>query len=426
MKLNVPESNLPRIVIIGAGFAGLKVARKLNTDRFQVVLIDKNNYHQFQPLLYQVASSGVEASSISFPLRQIFQKHKNVHVRLASFNSVDTEKNVVFTSMGTLGYDRLIICTGIDTNYYGMQKVKDLSYSMKSVTEAVQVRNAILENFENALMSESEEEQNGLMSIAVIGGGPTGVELSGALAEMKRYILPKDYPELNFSQTKIYLVEASEKILGSFSESSIRLAKKYLKDLGVELLLNSSVKDYDGKRLFFSDGRSILIGTLIWAAGVKGNKIEGLSSDVYVQGGRIKTDDYNKIVGYDNIYAIGDIAFMQTDQYPKGHPQVAQVAIQQAKRLANNFNLMVKGFSPITFYYKDSGSMATVGRNKAVVQLPFLSFHGFLAWLVWAFVHLMAIVGVKNRLQIFINWAWSYVSYNKSFRLIYKFKSRNE
>ena len=344
MKLNVPESNLPRIVIIGAGFAGLKLARKLNTDRFQVVLIDRNNYHQFQPLLYQVASSGVEASSISFPLRQIFQKHKNVHVRLASFSSVDTEKNVVCTSMGSLGYDHLIICTGIDTNYYGMQQVKDLSFSMKSVTEAVQVRNAILENFENALMSETEEEQNGLMSIAVIGGGPTGVELSGALAEMKRYILPKDYPELNFSQTKIYLVEASEKILGSFSESSIRFAKKYLKDLGVELLLNSSVKDYDGKRLFFSDGRSILIGTLIWAAGVKGNKIEGLSSDVYAEGGRIKTDDYNKIVGYDNIYALGDIAFMKSDQYPKGHPQVAQVAIQQAKRLANNFNLMVKRF----------------------------------------------------------------------------------
>jgi NADH dehydrogenase len=426
MKLNVPESKLPRIVIVGAGFAGLKLARKLNTEQFQVVLIDKNNYHQFQPLLYQVASSGVEASSISFPLRQIFQKHKNVHVRLASFSSVDTAKNVVFTSMGSLCYDHLIICTGIDTNYYGMQQVKDLSFSMKSVTEAVQVRNAILENFENALMSESEEEQNGLMSIAVIGGGPTGVELSGALAEMKRYILPKDYPELNFSQTKIYLVEASDKILGSFSESSIRFAKKYLKDLGVELLLNSSVKDYDGKRLFFSDGRSILIGTLIWAAGVKGNEIEGLLSVVYAEGGRIKTDDYNKIVGYNNIYALGDIALMKTDLYPKGHPQVAQVAIQQAKRLANNFNLMVKGSAPVAFKYKDSGSMATVGRNKAVVQLPFLGFHGFLAWLVWAFVHLMAIVGVKNRLQIFINWAWNYVSYNKSFRLIYKFKSRNE
>jgi NADH dehydrogenase len=307
-----------------------------------------------------------------------------------------------------------------------MQKVKDLSFSMKSVTEAVQVRNAILENFENALMCENEVEQTGMMSIAIIGGGPTGVELSGALAEMKRYILPKDYPELNFSKTSIYLVEASDKILASFSEKSIEFTKKYLDNRGVKVLLNSAVSDYDGKQLFFSDGRSIPIGTLIWAAGVKANKIEGLSEEIYSVGGRIVTDDYSKIKGYENIYAIGDIAIMHSEKYPKGHPQVAQVAIQQAKRLAANFNLISKGSSPSKFIYKDSGSMATIGRNKAVVELPFFRFHGFFAWLVWTFIHLMAIVGVKNRLQIFINWVWSYLSYNKSFRLIYKFKYRNE
>jgi NADH:ubiquinone reductase (H+-translocating) len=425
MKLNVPETELPRIVIIGAGFGGLKLARKLNSKQFQIVLIDKNNYHQFQPLFYQVATSGVEASSISFPLRQIFHKRENVHVRIASLLSVETEQNIIYTSTGSLHYDYLVISTGLDTNFYGLKNVTDFAFPMKSVIEAVQVRNAILENFENALMAESIEEQNGLMSVAIIGGGPTGVELAGSLAEMKKHILPRDYPELDFSRAKIFLIEASDKILSTFSERSIKYAKKFLDKLDVDVLLNSAVKDYDGRNLFFADGKSIRIGILIWAAGVKGIRIEGLNSDIYCDGGRIKTDNYNKIKGYDNVYAIGDIAFLSSEKYPKGHPQVAQVAMQQAQRLAKNFNSGIQNGNTVEFRYSDSGSMETIGRNKAVVQLPFVKFHGLFAWIVWTFIHLMAIVGVKNRLQIFINWVWSYITYDKSFRLIYKFKNRN-
>ncbi len=425
MKLNVPESTLPRVVIIGAGFAGLKLARKLDAKKFQIVVIDKNNYHQFQPLLYQVATAGLEATSISFPLRQVFQKHKNIHVRIASLVEVNAEENSITTSNGRLSYDHLVLCTGLDTNYFGMSNVQKFAFPMKSVTEAVLLRNAILENFEHALTAESEEERRGLMSIAVIGGGPTGVELAGSLAEMKRHILPKDYPELNFDNAKIYLVEASNNVLNTFEERSILVAKKYLKNLGVDLLLNTTVKDYDGKTLFFKDERSVSTGILIWAAGVKAYPVKGLKEDIYGAGGRMNVDGFNKVKGYSNIYAIGDIALMQQEKYPRGHPQVAQVAIQQARHLAHNLNSGPVGKAHSEFHYKDSGSMATIGKNKAVVQLPFISFKGLFAWLVWTFIHLLAIVGVKNRLQIFINWAWSYLTYDRSFRLIYKFKYKD-
>ncbi len=426
MKLNVPTSNLPRIVIIGAGFAGLKLARKLNSEKYQIVLIDKNNYHQFQPLFYQVATSGLEASSISFPLRQVFQQHhKNIHVRITELTEIKPTEKIILTTNGLLRYDYLVLGMGLDTNFFGLENVKKYAYPMKSVTEAVLVRNAILENFENALTIENIEDQKGIMSIAIIGGGATGVELAGSLAELKKHILPNDYPELNFDYAKVYLVESSDSILKSFSQKSIDAATKYLRSLGIELLLATTVKDYDGTKLYFTNGCSIRVATLIWAAGVRAYPVVGLPSDIYGPAGRFIVDRYNKIKGFDNIFAIGDMALMESEKYPRGHALVAQVALQQARHLAKNFKGLTKGKPFTEFEYKDEGSMATIGRNKAVVELPFISFHGVFAWMVWCFVHLMSIVGVKNRLQIFINWFWSYISYDKSFRLIYKFKGKD-
>ena len=426
MKLNVPETTLPRIVIVGAGFAGLKLARKLNNNKFQVVLIDKNNYHQFQPLFYQVATAGLEASSISFPLRQIFQHHPGFHVRMTMLTGIKPSDNIIETSGGILHYDYLVLCTGLDTNFYGLENVRKNALPMKTVVEAVELRNAILENYENALTSNDTNEQLGRMSIAIVGGGATGVELAGSLAEMKKYILPGDYPELNFDNARIYLIEASDKILSSFSETLSGVATRYLKKLGVELLLNTAVKDYDGKTLTFSDEKQLHIATLIWTAGVKAFPIQGFPQETYGAGGRFKVDRVNKLSDHKNIFALGDVALMVTPKYPKGHPQVAQVAIQQARHLAHNFNKRIKDLRFHEFEYRDAGSMATIGKNKAVVQLPLMRFRGFIAWLVWMFIHLMAIVGVKNRLQIFINWAWSYLTYNKSFRLIYTFNNKEK
>ncbi len=424
MKLNIPNSNLPRIIIVGAGFAGLKLAQKLNSNKYQIVLIDKNNYHQFQPLFYQVATASLEASSITFPLRRIFRKKKNIHIRYAELIDVKSEDNEINTSLGVLKYNHLVLCMGLETNYYNLDNVKEFSYPMKSVTEAMQLRNAILENFEKALTAESEEERSGMMNIAVIGGGPTGVELSGALAEMKKYILPKDFPELNFNDSHIYLIEGSNRILHSFSEPSSIKAEKYLNKLGVKVFTNSVVKDYDGKVLMLIDGRCINVKTLIWAAGVTVSPVNGIDTAVYTKGNRIKVNNCNLILGLQNIYAIGDIAFLTEEKFPNGHPQVAQVALQQAKNLAKNFNKFSDCSKFLPFKYKDRGSMATIGRNRAVAEFPFAKFGGFLAWLIWTFIHLMAIVGVKNRLLIFINWAWSYFSSDKSFRLIYKIRNR--
>lgn len=425
MNFNVPQSDNQRIVIIGAGFAGLKLAKSIDKNKYQVVIIDKNNYHQFQPLLYQVATAGLEANSITFPLRKIFQKKNNIHVRYAEMQSVNTTDNEISTNLGVLHYDHLILCLGLETNYYNLASVKEFAYPMKSVTEALQVRNAILENYEKALTTESEPERNGMMSIAVIGGGPTGVELSGAIAEMKKDILPKDFPELNFDNSHIYLIEGSDRILRTFSERSSTKALKYLKNLGVEVMTNSVVKDYDGTTLQLNDGSTMNIKTLIWSAGVSGPTVNGIDNYMYSRGNRITVDAFSKITGLQNVYAIGDIAYMTEENYPNGHPQVAQVALQQAKTLAKNLNGLSQKRTLKPFRYKDRGSMATVGKNRAIVELPFIKYGGFLAWVTWTFIHLMSIVGVKNRLFVFINWAWNYLSSDKSFRLIYKFRLRN-
>ncbi|MEA5460102.1 NAD(P)/FAD-dependent oxidoreductase [Arcicella sp. LKC2W] len=424
MPLNIPQTNQKKVIIIGAGFGGLQLAQSLAGDSdFQVVLIDKNNYHQFQPLFYQVATAGLEPSAISFPLRLAFHNHPNVHVRVASVTKIMTESNTIETDLGELQYDYLVMAIGADTNFFGNKNIQEKALPMKSVGEALGLRNRLLENFEKALVSDNQEDRVGLMNVVVVGGGPTGVEVSGTLAEMKIHVLPKDYPELDFDLMQIHIIESGAELLGPMSKNAQIKSKEYLEQLGVNVRLSTRVTDFDGKYVYINDGTTIRTNNLVWAAGVKANTIEGINPEVLVRGGRMKVNRYNQVEGYENIFALGDVAFMTEDKYPNGHPQVAQPAIQQGKLLAKNLRKLIRGNTLTEFFYKDLGSMATVGRNLAVVDLPFWRFQGFFAWLTWMFVHLIAIVGVKNRLLIFINWLWNYVTYDQSLRLIIRAKS---
>ena len=423
MPINIPETEQKRVVIIGAGFAGLKLARKLYKEGFQIVLVDRNNYHQFQPLFYQVATSGLEPSSISFPLRKVFQKIKNVYIRVANVERILPEQKMLETSLGTVWYDYLVIATGATTNFFGNKSFEEYGVPMKSVSEALYLRNRILLNFEKAVTIRDPKELRQLISVLVVGGGPTGVEVCGALAEMKKFVLPKDYPDLDFSTMEITLVEASPQLLGGMSKESGSKAKKYLEGLGIKVLLAHKVVGYDGKTVELEDHENFQTETLIWAAGIQGQMPEGISTEKLVRGNRIKVNRFNQVEGMDAIFALGDIAYMETENYPKGHPQVAQVALQQAQNLANNLVLEKQSKKWVNFEYKDKGSMATVGRNRAVVDLPFIKFSGPLAWLTWMFVHLMSIVGVKNRLVIFINWLWKYFTFDQSLRLILRASS---
>ena len=420
-----------RVIIVGGGFAGLKLARTVaNTKDIEVLLLDKNNYHQFQPLFYQVATSGLDASNISFPLRKAFQKAKNVHLRLTSLKEIHAAENKIVTDIGEFNYDVLVIATGADTNFFGNQKIKSSAFPMKSTSEALALRHHIIENFEHALLAKNEEELQERMTVLIVGGGPTGVELSGAIAEMRKYILPKDYPELDFTKMKILLVEGSPKTLGAMSEKSSEQSCKYLNALGVTVKTNTVVKDYDGTTATLSTGETLKTKTLLWAAGVQGNVPGGIDATQVVRGNRIKVDRYNKVIGSENIYAIGDIAYMETPKYPKGHPQLANVAINQGKNLAINLKHQVNGNKHLQkeFEYHDKGSMATVGRNLAVVDIPKPKIHfgGWLAWLVWMGLHLVLILGVKNKLQIFINWMYKYFTYDQNLRLLIRNSYREE
>ena len=420
MPVNIPETPQKRIVIIGAGFGGLKLAKKLIGSGYQIVLIDKNNYHQFQPLFYQVASAGIEPSSILFPLRKIFQKRKDVYIRVAEVYSVDPVKKVLQTSLDTVWYDVLVIATGVNSNFFGMKNMEEYAIPMKSVSEAMALRNRILMNLEKAvtLFDKDEEEKKSLLNVVVVGGGPTGVEISGAIAEMKKFVLPKDYPDLNFDLMQINLVEGSGAVLNSLSGHASEKALFYLKRLGIHVHLKTRVTDYDGETLSFADGNFIKSKLVIWAAGISGEVPSGIPNESVGRGKRMLVNEFNMLKGFEDIYSIGDSCIMSTPEYPNGHPQVAQVAIQQGINLAKNLIAMNKNAKLKPFRYIDRGSMATIGRNRAVADLPFLKFSGFIAWLTWMFVHLMAIVGVKNRLLIFINWMWNYMTYDQSLRLI--------
>ena len=418
MAINIPKTEEKRVVIVGAGFAGLRLARKLLNKGFQIVLIDQNNYHQFQPLFYQVATSGLEPSAISFPLRKIFQKEKNIYVRITKVTQIIPEKKKIKTHLGNVKYDYLVLATGATTNFFGMENFEHHSIPMKSTAEAVFLRNTLLLNFEKAVTIENEEKLKRVLNIVVVGGGPTGVEVCGALAEMRKFVLPKDYPHINFDLMHITLIEAQPHLLHGMKEKSAKKAKAYLEGLGITVLLEHKVTDYNGKEILLENGQKIETETLIWAAGVQGQMPEGISPENITRGKRFIVNRYNQVNGLETIFAIGDIALMATEKYPQGHPQVAQVALQQANRLSQNLIALNKEKPLKQFEYKDKGSMATIGRNRAVVDLPGFSFSGFFAWMVWMFVHLMSIVGVKNRLLIFVNWLWSYITFDQSLRLI--------
>lgn len=413
-----------KVVIIGAGFGGLKLARKLNNKPgFEVILVDRFNYHQFQPLFYQVATAGLDASNISFPLRKVFQKSKNVRIRLAELKEVIPSANKIITDTEEISYDALVLATGADTNFFGNEKLSENAFPMKSTVEALQLRYRLLQNLEESLTIKDEAELQRRMNIVVVGGGPTGVEVSGALAEMKKYILPKEYPELDFSKMNIYLLEGSGKTLAAMSEKSAAQSQKYLTKLGVTVMTHTMVKDYDGKIVSLQDGTTIAANTVIWAAGIKGNVPDGIDKNLIARGNRIKTDRQCHVQGYNNIYAIGDLAYMETPKYPNGHPQVAPVAMQQSELLADNLKRIERKSTEFyDFEYNDKGSMATVGRNLAVVDIPKpkLHFGGLFAWMIWMSLHLMLILGVKNRFFVFCNWLYNYFTYDQNLRLIFK------
>lgn len=418
MSFNIADTNQKRVVIVGGGFGGLKLAEHLKKSDFQVVLIDKNNFHQFPPLLYQVASSGLASSSISFPFRKIFQKRKNFYFRLADVKEIAWEQKTIRTSIGDLRYDYLVLASGTTTNFYGNKVIEENALPMKSVEEALELRNTLLLNFEKATTSVDPNEKEALLNIVIVGGGATGVEISGALSEMKRYILPKDYPDLFSAQMHIYLVEGESRLLAAMSEEASDSAEKFLAKMGVKIILNKKVVDYKEGQVMLNDGSHINSKTLIWVSGVTATRFEHIDKSLLNRGGRINVNEFNQVTGLPGVYAIGDVCFMTEKDYPNGHPQVAQVAIQQGHLLAENLQRLETGEALKPFHYKNLGTLATVGRNKAVADLKKIKMQGFLAWVVWMTVHLRSILGVKNRLIVLINWVWSYFTYDQSIRLI--------
>ncbi len=417
--MNIPNSENPRVVIIGAGFAGINLAKRLGNKKLQVVLIDKHNYHTFQPLLYQVSSSGLEPDSIAYPVRKILRKYKNSFFRMAKVNFIDTKLNLIETTIGELQFDYLVIATGTTTNYFGNEITEANTMPMKSVPQALDIRSLILQNFEKAAIAKTEKAKKALLNFVLVGGGPTGVELSGAIAELKNNVLPMEYHDINKDYMEIHLLEGSERVLPPMSEHASKKAEKFLKELGVIVHCNTMVENYDGNVITTNNDLKLVSETVIWAAGVKGTPLEGISENsIEKKTKRYKVNKFNQVESFDNIFAIGDMALMITEDYPKGHPQVAQPAIQQGKALGKNLLRLIKGETMKPFDYFDKGTMATIGRNRAVVDLKYFKFGGFFAWYIWMFVHLMALVGFRNRVIVFFNWTYNYINFDKAARLI--------
>lgn len=417
--MNIPRNSFPRIVIIGGGFAGISLAKKLRNKKVQVVLLDKHNYHNFQPLMYQVATGGLEPDSIAYPIRKIVQEYKDFYFRLAEVREIDAENNIIYADIGELKFDYLVIATGSKTNYFGNKEIERNSMAMKTIPQSLNIRSLILENFEQALLTNDIDERHSLMNFVLVGGGPTGVELAGALAEMKKAILPKDYPDLDVRKMEINLIQGSNRVLDSMSENASEKAEKFLLNLGVSVWKNVHVTGYDGKTVTTNSDLSFDSATVIWTAGVQGALPHGLKADSFIKNvNRIKVNQFNQVEGYDNLFAIGDIAVMTSEEYPQGHPMMAQPAMQQGRLLAENLIRLLDKKTLKPFVYKDKGSMATIGRNKAVVDLPKFKFSGVFAWFVWMFVHLFSLIGFKNKAVVFLNWVYNYIRFDREARLI--------
>ncbi|MCO6173879.1 NAD(P)/FAD-dependent oxidoreductase [Flavobacterium sp. NRK F10] len=417
--MNIPQCSFPRVVIIGGGFAGISLAKKLKNKKLQVVLLDKHNYHNFQPLMYQVATGGLEPDSIAYPIRKVVQEFEDFYFRLADVKEIDTTNQKVIADIGELKYDYLVIATGSKTNFFGNKEMERNCMAMKTIPQSLNIRSLILENFEQALLTNDIEERQSLMNFVLVGGGPTGVELAGALAEMKKAILPKDYPDLDIRKMQINLIQSGNRILNTMSENASEKAEKFLIDLGVEVWKNIRVTDYDGKVVTTNSDLSFQTATVIWTAGVKGALLRGFKqSSTEARSERLKVNQFNQVEGYDTIFAIGDIATMETEAYPHGHPMMAQPAIQQGQHLAANIIRLINQKEMQPFTYRDKGSMATIGRNKAVVDLPKFKFSGVFAWFVWMFVHLFSLIGFKNKAVVFLNWVYNYIRFDREARLI--------
>ncbi|MBT8185916.1 MAG: NAD(P)/FAD-dependent oxidoreductase [Eudoraea sp.] len=417
--MTLPRTAKSRIVIIGGGFAGISLAKRLGDLDAQIVMIDKQNYHTFQPLLYQVSTGGLEPDSIAYPLRKILKRLKNFHFRWATVQRIDPENSRIHTDIGDLEYDYLVLATGTKTNFFGNEQIKAHSLPMKTVPQSLNIRSYMLQNFEKADNSEDAEERRALMNFSIIGAGPTGVELAGAFAELKKHVFPKDYRHLNIDEMEIHLFEGADRVLQPMTAHASKKAKQFLEKMGVQIHLNSRVTAYNGEAMTTADGFKMRTRNFIWTAGVTGAAVKGLSQHkLQERANRFKVNEFNQLEGYDRIFAIGDVAFMPTASYPEGHPQMAQPAIQQGNLLAENFKRMHKDQAMKPFKYKNKGVMATIGRNKAVVDLPTISFGGFFAWFIWMFVHLMALVGFRNRVIVFFNWVYNYINYDKAARLI--------
>ncbi|TAF80969.1 MAG: NAD(P)/FAD-dependent oxidoreductase [Sphingobacteriales bacterium] len=411
-------NNIPKVLIIGGGFGGIQLAKKLKNKTVEVLMLVRHNYHTFQPLLYQVATGGLEPDSIAFPLRKIFKAQSNFTFRVANVSQIVASENKVITDIGEFGYDYLVLATGSETNFFGQKEIEHFAMAMKTVPEALNLRSLILQNFEEAVTETNPDTKAALMNFVVVGAGPTGVETAGALSELKNHVLPNDYPELDISKMNIYLIEGEPRVLAPFSTQASAKAKQFLEKMGIKIILHSRVNAYDGKHITYNDTQSIATKTVIWGAGVKGAVIPGLDNAEIVRGGRIKTNAINQVQGYHNVFAIGDLAYMETKDFPHGHPGVAQTAIQQGQQLGVNLINIINKKPTKDFWYFDKGSMATIGRNKAVVDLKFWRFQGFFAWLTWMFIHLLFLVGFRNKLVTLINWIVNYFSYDRGTRVI--------